>query len=734
MILPSTTRGFCLPNNSAQKLTEEKTPWLNTEPIPKFKTKDEYRAWSAHPETNYCYLSLVEGEVSTLRVGGGNKPFRIHGIVADYDAAGLTDAEIAKGLARCPAHLAPYAWNKTFSGGCRMLWRFEHPVFFYSDDVYTKLVRKFSKEAKLKSLLPGLDNAIEVAEIYYACGHDWTINEHAIIRDSLVSLWLYDACKTEKGSSSGVEVPLDLVAAEVEKQFPGRWQGEFVDGARGVRFWADDGDAKSVIVRPSGVICFTGNEPFKSWESIFGREFISNFLENRRGKALSEMYSDGDAYYRRLPNLMWDGMNTEMTRRHLKVEYGLSDKTEKGDDASEIDILLNHLERRKRVTGALPFPLNPNDVVEWNGGTFLNNSIVKLWPAHPEPQEWGINFPWIAQYLSVLFLDQENLEVFLSWLHVWIESAHKGKPCRGQSYFLVGPPGTGKTLLSRQIIAKMVGGYADARDHLVDGGRFNSAMFERAAWCLDDSTVLGDAKAHVRFSSLVKALVANDSFQYEQKFGYCGAVPFTGRLFVTLNDDPISLGILPDADQSLLDKAMMGRTDAVEVDVAATEAERYEIIDRELSSFVRWVIDYEMPAWIERDKRFGIKAWHDAEVLAEARSITPSSQLLEILGDWRVKPGQPDLTKEQKWQGTPSKLYQALCPSYPQLMQKTTAMALGKHVNQAINNGVSWIRRHRQPGTGARMLEIDFVQPIVPPVKVTPSAPPVTVVLETQKL
>ena len=689
-MIPTQFRAFCLPNNSSQTLVANQEPWKNTIPLPQFATKELYREYCKRPDTDHLFFNFTEGENSTLRVGHGNEPFRIFGVVADYDTPNMTAVEVAEGLKRVPANFPVFAHNQTFSGGRRMIWKFEAPVFYFSKEIFAKFMGRCIKELKLKSIYPGLDEHILTPQIYYCANADWSVNESASIRSSLLDLWMFESCKVDHFSSKGAEVPLDVVLAEMEKRFPGRWEGDFQEGARGVRFWETGSDAKAAIVKNTGMICFTGLEPFKSWESIFGRDFIQKYLEDRRGKSISEMHSDGTAYYRQLPDKQWDAMPSETARRHLKVVYGLTDTTKKGDSSSEIDAVLNHLEQRKRVCGAMPFPLNPNDTVHWNGMHFLNNSQARVLAPHPEPREWGLDFPWISSYLSTLFLDQKNLEIFLSWLHVWMTSAQRGQPCRGQSLFIVGPAGTGKSLLSRQVIARMVGGYADSRDHLVDGGRFNSSLFDKALWVLDDSTVLADAKAHARYSSLVKAMVANDSMQYEQKYGYSGAIPFVGRLVVTLNEDQTSLGMLPNTEQSLLDKAIFTRTSDTEVDVADTEAERYAIIDRELPSFMRWVVDFEMPAWVERDSRFGIKAWHDGSVLEEARQATTSHTVMQIVELWRES-----IQDTKEMTVTTTDLYQKLAAGYPDLMRGISLVGLGKHIGAAIELGAcDWIRRH----------------------------------------
>lgn len=687
-----TTRAWCLPNNSSQEITSCEAPWQNTVPIPAFATKDEYRSWLADNQTEYVVLSMVEGVTPSIRVGTTNEPYRVHGIVADFDSPNMSAEEIRCAVGRISQHFPAFAYNRTFSGGLRVIWRFETPVFYYSADVYKKFIQRAVKEMKVRAIAANLDDAIENGSIYYCAGNNWTVNERAIVPQQIVELWMMDATKSAKFDDS-VEIPLEVIEAEVHKRFPDRWQGDFKEGARGVRFWDPSGNAVSAIVRKTGMVAFTGDEPFLPWEKIFGKEFVAAYRASRLGAALTEMWSDGDCYYRQLSDKKWDACPATNARRHLRVHYGLSEKPAKGESNSEVELVMHQLETRKRVVGALPFPLNPNPSVVWNGQLFLNNSDAQLCAIHPEPQEWGINFPWIASYLSTLFLDERNLQAFLSWLHVWMRSAKNGRPSRGQSLFIAGPPGTGKTLLSRQILSRMMGGYADARDYFVDGGRFNSSLFEKALWCVDDSTVLSDHNAHARFSALVKAVVANDSFQYEKKYGYSGAVPFAGRLVVTLNDDPVSLGILPNTDTSLLDKTIFLRTDSCEVDVAENESERYAIIERELPFFARWIVDMELPEWVEKDSRFGIKSWHDRAILSEARAVSPSSTILDVVEEWWYL---VDLEGKEKERGekeyTCTQLYTALEHQYRSVVGRMSPITLGRHLAQAINNGAAdWV-------------------------------------------
>lgn len=705
------SRAFCLKNNSAQVITDVIEPWLNAEPIPPFPTKDAYREWSKNPNTDYCFFSLVEGEVTTMRLGSGNKAHKLHGIVADFDCKNTTNEELDRGIGRCSRRFLPYAWNRTFSGGVRVVWLFEDPVFYYNKDTFKRFVNRCIKEFKIKDLFPHLDDAIYKEDTYYCAGDAWVINsQRTLVTAQSTNLWIAEASKNDD-FDGGVEIPIETVAAEVEKRFPGRWDGEFKIGARGVRFWEPGADAKSAIVRPTGMQAFTGDVSFLSWSRIFGNDFVQQFIENRTGAAIRDLYFDGKYFYRQLPDESWAAMNTESAKRHLQVNFSLSSEKD-GEPASEVDVVLHRIESTKCVIAALPFPHNPNRIVRFNGKNYLNISNAKLWPAALDEQEWGENFAWIANYLSSLFENEDSLLAFLCWAHVWVKSLHEGEPRKGHALFIIGPPGTGKTLLSTQILGRIVGGFAEATQFLVDGNQYNNSLFENALWTIDDAVAGADARAHAKFSAALKAVVANSTFHYEKKHGSAGDLSFSGRVVVTLNEDPNSLSIIPDTDHNLTDKIIIVRTGDTPADVAEKESDRYKVIEQELSAFVRFLIDFKIPDSVDSDKRFGFKAYHDPSTLEEARSATVGSTILEAVDTWRKLYSESADKDTFHWKGTASEMYAALnqLDATRGVVSKMSSVWLGRHLNQAIANKCPWMHRFRE-SDGSRMIRINLIKP-----------------------
>ncbi len=207
------------------------TPWNISSSTPK-KTD-----WN-NPTVDHCFYSGLEGLIQSARIDSKNNPaVFLHWFVADYD--GQIDQHMRDTvLTRC-CDFKPQYLCRTFSGGARLLWKLETPFPLHRNDLTAKFMRHVKKKLKLSKILVGLDaEAFEDPCKYYEAGTNWVYLSNDVIPAAFIMQWAIESTHNYAWNKLGDPIPMDRVAVEVEKQYPGRWQGEFEVGVRGVRFWA----------------------------------------------------------------------------------------------------------------------------------------------------------------------------------------------------------------------------------------------------------------------------------------------------------------------------------------------------------------------------------------------------------------------------------------------------------------------------------------------------------------
>ena len=145
----------------------------------------------------------------------------------------------------------------------------------------------------------GLDTAaFEDPCKYYEAGTEWNRLSEDEIPATFMMQWAMESSKSYAWNKLGTVIPMDVLAAEVDRQYPGRWQGGFDFGARGVRFWDPESDNETAaVVRETGMQCFTGGAAFVPWATIFGHPFVNQFEADRIGGSVKDIYFDGRDYW-----------------------------------------------------------------------------------------------------------------------------------------------------------------------------------------------------------------------------------------------------------------------------------------------------------------------------------------------------------------------------------------------------------------------------------------------------
>ncbi len=662
-------------------------PWNFVPNQPAFADKPAWLKWRGRADTQHLLYTGAEGINPDLRCSGKLNPIRrLHCLIADYDS--VIQPSMECGLDNAPPDLRPNWISNTFSGGRRLVYLFEEPIAL--DSVLAKGFLSIARtQLRLDKLLPGLcPKAYPNATQVYDVGTNWRHLSESLLPTSVLHLWLVEAAKHATWKTD-VEIPLSAVADEVEKQYPGKWPGDFVVGARGPVFWDDGSNPSSCIVVENGIVCFSREKTFFSWLDVLGASFVRKHQADKIGGAVADTYFDGSRYYQKIDGF-WQSVAKDDFVKRLKVKHGLDSSKSKHETSSETDRAEVFIQEHRKVNGVLPCLFDRRDVVERAGRKILNISCIHALEPADLSGEWAESFPWIAGYLDTFFDPHEQLDYYLAWLRRFYASALAGRLERGQNVFLVGSMDIGKTLMGYRIIGDMMGGCADASDHIVRGSEFNRALGESALWVLDDSQAASDPVAHRKFYELVKKLASNPTINFRKMYADAETQEWAGRLFCTLNDDSHSLQMIPDLSLSLEDKVHIFKA----TEGARKFPPRHELesmIARELPHFARWLLEWVPPEHVVARNRFGVRNYIHEGLRTAALHSSGVGDLLEIIDLW-LKRSQ----LEEEWVGTSTVWLstalsdEALRP----LVSKFTPRILGKRFSEASRIPGSGITVH----------------------------------------
>jgi hypothetical protein len=648
----STLRGAL--NNVATQVKPCK-PWEFKPNVPAdvLVDKNTYKAWRANAQTIHLVFTGYEGLNPDIRVNSKTNPVRrMHAIVVDYDAY-ISDHEFNNVLDHCPADFRPTWIARSPSGkAARLVYMFERPVPIDCEPLLEAFLSLAKANLRLTTIFPAFDDAAwKNVSTLYDVGSEWKHLGDHVLSKSCINYWLSEAAKKTAWSKLGdIHIPLDVIADEITAK-GWEWPGEFVENARGPVFWDGGSNPTSCIVTPNGMVCFSREEGFYKWADIFGVPFVRKFQQEKIGGAIDGVWFDGNKYYRKI-NDRWVTVAKEDYRKYLKVRKRLSDE-KRGNECSEVEQAEMDVQELRRVSGVVPILYDPRDVVERDGERLLNISYVKALAPADERGEWGEKFPWIAKFLDTLFDPAEQLRYFLAWLKRFYGSARQGSLERGHNIFLVGGVNAGKTLLGLRIIGTLLGGSADASEFVVKQSEFNKLLSERALWRIDDGQIASDPKAHAKFGEMVKKLAANPTLNYRKMYSDSMDNEWSGRLFVTLNDDNYSLQMIPDLTMSIEDKIMIFKV----ANIHREWPPRHILEPRiaaELPHFARWLLEWTTPAELMVGGRFGVKGYIHEGLRNSALHSGQVGDLLELVDLWIQRSQPMEKLKSKTWSGTAS--------------------------------------------------------------------------------
>ena len=610
------------------------------------------------PKTDWQVYSAVCGAIHSDIISKTNPPVSLRGLVVDYDAVSDIDY-VEKMLNQMPESQMPNWIEITLSRKIRLVWLFEKPILIPSPAFFAELMEQFFKTMGIPTLLAGYDAASLKQTERWTNGGEWLrFRTEPLSWDFCFGV----ICSVSKKSSlfENGEVPLEKIAEEMAKRWPGRWKGDFVLDSLGVRFWEATADNPTGCqVKPDGMLCFTGKEPFVKWATLFGVQWYEEQRVLNLGRAACDIYFDGQTYYEHRAGRWEDIARVDIILR--LSGRGLSGVKAKGATQSDIERVLDFIQQTNRVQGCAPLINKPKGIVELDGRRILN--IADLHPTQPIAGETGkpeLDFPWLWRFLNGLFTHPElfPLDHFLGWLQRAYRNVLQYHRFMGQACFLAGPKNCGKSLLCFRVIAPLLGNrLANPLDYMVGDTSFNSELFSAALLAINDDSAPGNEAARRKMLSKIKGMVVNPQHKYHPKFEKATTIDWQGRIFITLNDDVGSLGMLMEIEANTQDKAMFFASQSYD-GVFPPQEELEPLIEKELPRFAHWLLAYKPPQAVVSNDRMGIKSYFDPRILELAHSQTFSSNLEELLKVWV----RSDAVWEGKevWEGTPTDLLTCL--------------------------------------------------------------------------
>jgi hypothetical protein len=297
----------------------------------------------------------------------------------------------------------------------------------------------------------------------------------------------------------------------------------------------------------------------------------------------------------------------------------------------------NHVDFSGELAGHQP------GLLEWKNQRYLikyGPDIIKPAPGDPSP---------ILNILTDL-LGEEQLPYILGWLKTSYEALVNGEMCTGQMLVLAGPPGIGKSFVKEFIIRPILGGrHTDPSLYLQGKTQFNADTSRAESWEIDDVVGSTDSEKRKMMTGAIKKLAASNDHRIEAKHSNAIQPPPTfHRLTVYTNDGVHDLWVLPELNDSTVDKAIILKASKAELPLVQlpgpSKAERESFRDLftgALPAFVDYLLNWEIPEGL-RNGRYAIKAYQHKDIAEDLEGMSDEGRLLSMIDHLLEFPkGQP---------------------------------------------------------------------------------------------
>jgi hypothetical protein len=234
-------------------------------------------------------------------------------------------------------------------------------------------------------------------------------------------------------------------------------------------------------------------------------------------------------------------------------------------------------------------------------------------------------------------LGMEQLPYFYGWLKLSLQMFRSQVWMAGQVLVLAGPPGAGKTLCGA-IIKELFGGRTAGNPYAFMAGKttFNGGLARCELLAIEDQVSMTSIAARRDFGANIKDFAVNKFRWLHGKFKEGTDVCMLQRLIITLNDLPERLQILPPIEGDIEDKIILFKVEGHPMPMPTRTTDEMNAFKEawmaELPAFVAYLDQWPIPANLTAN-RYGIKHYHNSELLKALNELSPEDRLKELIDE-----------------------------------------------------------------------------------------------------
>ncbi len=230
----------------------------------------------------------------------------------------------------------------------------------------------------------------------------------------------------------------------------------------------------------------------------------------------------------------------------------------------------------------------------------------------------------------------EQVDYFYGWMKISREALTNGVFTPGQAFAIAGSANCGKSLLQNLVTPLLGGRVAKPYHYMIGDTPFNSEAFGAEHLMVEDEAASTKLEVRRKFGAAIKNAVANQTHPCFGKNKVAVTLTPVWRLTMSMNEEPEDLMVLPPFDDGIADKIILVKgfnNDTVRG--LQTKEQRKQLWDtfmKELPAFLAYLESWKIPAKLVAD-RFGLKSYHNPELLVKMRELQPEQRLLSLIDD-----------------------------------------------------------------------------------------------------